>query len=235
MKKELFLMGVITSLSLTGCAGGKASLKNPEEKTSYAIGYTIGKDIKNQKMEIKYSSLFSRGIQDALEGKEGLKQEEIQQLVTQYQNEQRKKQEEEQKTLAEKNLKTQQSFLEENKKKEGVTVLSSGLQYRVIKKGNGKKSPSLNDRVIVHYRGRLIDGTEFDSSYNRNQPTEFPVNGVIRGWTEALQQMVIGDQWELIIPSELAYGERSAGNIIGPNSALVFEIELLEIKSQKKG
>ena len=122
-----------------------------------------------------------------------------------------------------------ETFLQENAKKEGVKTLPSGLQYKSVKQGDGK-SPKATDTVSVHYRGTLIDGTEFDSSYKRNEPAEFPVNRVIKGWTEALQLMKEGDKWMLYIPSALAYGERGAGGLIGPNEALVFEVELLKVK-----
>jgi len=126
-----------------------------------------------------------------------------------------------------------QEFLEKNAQKEGVVVLPSGLQYKVVKAGEGTTSPSASDSVSVHYRGTLIDGTEFDSSYSRGQPANFGVSGVIKGWTEALQLMHEGDKWELYIPSALAYGENGAGGKIGPNSALVFEVELLSIGASK--
>jgi len=129
----------------------------------------------------------------------------------------------------EKNMTEGPKFLEENKAKEGVVILPSGLQYKVITEGTGK-SPKATDKVKVHYRGTLINGKEFDSSFKRNQPAEFPVNGVIKGWTEALQLMKEGSKWELYIPSDLAYGARGAGGDIGPNATLIFEVELLEVK-----
>lgn len=133
------------------------------------------------------------------------------------------------KNLAEKNTKEGEAFLEANKKKSGVITLPSGLQYKILKEGNGAK-PTATQTVKCHYRGTLIDGKEFDSSYKRGEPTEFPVGGVIKGWTEALQLMPVGSKWELYIPSTLAYGERGAGQTIGPNAVLIFEIELLSIK-----
>jgi FKBP-type peptidyl-prolyl cis-trans isomerase FklB len=122
-------------------------------------------------------------------------------------------------------------FLEENKKAEGVTTLPSGLQYKVLKSGNGP-TPAAEDTVRTHYKGTLIDGTVFDSSYDRGEPAEFPVGGVIKGWTEALQKMKVGDKWQLFIPSELAYGEAGAGGVIPPGATLIFEIELLDVKKQ---
>jgi FKBP-type peptidyl-prolyl cis-trans isomerase FklB len=133
------------------------------------------------------------------------------------------------KAQGEKNKKEGEAFLAENKKKEGVKTLPSGLQYKVIKEGTGK-SPKATDKVSTHYRGTLIDGTEFDSSYKRGQPATFPVNGVIPGWTEALQLMKVGSKWQLFIPSKLAYGERGAPPVIGPYSVLIFTVELLAIK-----
>jgi len=131
--------------------------------------------------------------------------------------------------LADKNQKEGEVFLAENKKKKGVITLPSGLQYQVIKEGTGK-IPKATDTVTTHYRGTLIDGTEFDSSYKRGEPASFPVNGVIKGWTEALQLMKVGSKWQLFIPSNLAYGPQGAGQAIGPNATLIFEIELLSIK-----
>ena len=129
-----------------------------------------------------------------------------------------------------KNLKEGEAFLDENKKKEGVTTLPSGLQYKVLKSGAGK-TPKATDKVTTHYRGTLIDGTVFDSSYDRGEPTTFPVGGVIRGWTEALQLMKEGDKWQLYVPAQLGYGERGAGGKIGPNTTLLFEIELLKVEA----
>ena len=130
---------------------------------------------------------------------------------------------------AEANRQKGEAFLVENQKKEGVITLPSGLQYKVIEEGTGE-SPKPNDTVVTHYRGTLIDGKEFDSSYRRGEPASFPVNRVIAGWTEALQLMKVGAKWQLFIPPELAYGERGAGRAIGPNAALIFEIELVEIQ-----
>ena len=149
--------------------------------------------------------------------------------ATELQKELMEKQAERNKQLAEKNKTEGEAFLAQNSKKEGVKTLPSGLQYKVIKEGTGK-TPKADDTVVTNYRGTSIDGTEFDSSYKRGQPATFPVKGVIAGWTEALQLMKEGSKWELFIPSNLAYGERGAGNFIGPNAALVFEIELITVK-----
>jgi len=134
--------------------------------------------------------------------------------------------------MGEKNKKEGEGFLAENKKKEGVVTLPSGLQYKVMKEGTGR-TPGENDVVVVNYKGTLIDGTEFDSSYRRGKPENLPVNGVIPGWTEALQLMQVGAKWQLFVPSSLAYGERGAGRDIGPNATLIFEIELISIQEKK--
>jgi FKBP-type peptidyl-prolyl cis-trans isomerase FklB len=155
-------------------------------------------------------------------------EEEIRQTMMAFQKEMMAKQEEQMKKAGEKNKKEGEAFLAENKKKEGVITLPSGLQYKVIKAGQGKK-PQASDKVTVHYRGTLINGTEFDSSIRRGQPATFPVSGIIPGWSEALQLMQEGAQWQLFIPPNLAYGERGAGNVIGPNSTLIFEVELISV------
>jgi FKBP-type peptidyl-prolyl cis-trans isomerase FklB len=166
-------------------------------------------------------------------GKPLLTEQEVQETVATFQKEMMAKQEELAKKLGEKNKEEGEAFLAENKKKEGVKVLPSGLQYKVVKAGTGGK-PKLTDTVTTHYRGTLIDGTEFDSSYRRGQPVSFPVAGVIPGWTEALQLMEEGSKWQLFIPPNLAYGERGAGRDIGPNATLIFEIELISIQQEKK-
>jgi FKBP-type peptidyl-prolyl cis-trans isomerase FklB len=150
-----------------------------------------------------------------------------------FQKEMMAKQQELAKKLGEKNKKEGEAFLSENRKKEGIKALPSGLQYKVVKAGTGKK-PKSTDTVTTHYRGTLIDGTEFDSSYRRGQPASFPVSGVIAGWTEALQLMEEGAKWQLFIPPNLAYGERGAGSQIGPNATLIFEIELISIQEKKQ-
>ena len=167
-----------------------------------------------------------------LAGRVLLTEQEIREITTAFQKEMMAKQEELNKKLGEKNKKEGEVFLAENKKKEGVKTLPSGLQYKVIKAGTGKK-PKLTDTVTTNYRGTLIDGTEFDSSYRRGQPASFPVNGVIPGWTEALQLMEEGAKWQLFVPPNLAYGDRGAGRQIGPNATLIFEVELISIQEKK--
>jgi FKBP-type peptidyl-prolyl cis-trans isomerase FklB len=165
------------------------------------------------------------GIKDALAGKPQLTPDQIKEVMTTFE----KDMEQKQKETGEKNKAEGAKFLEENKKKDGVKTTASGLQYKVIKDGNGAQ-PKKTDTVTVNYRGTLMNGTEFDSSYKRGQPATFPVNGVIPGWTEALQLMKVGSKYQLFIPSTLAYGERSVGPDIGANSTLIFEVELMDAK-----
>jgi len=203
-------------------------LKSQKDKMSYIIGMDIGNNLKTQSIDVE-PNILAKGVKDALTGgKPLLTEQEIRETMTAFQNEMRVKQE----VVAKKNKEQGDSFLAENKKKEGVKTLQSGLQYKVIKVGAGKK-PKLNDYVTTHYRGTLIDGTEFDSSYKRGQPATFQVSGVIPGWTEALQLMETGAKWQLFIPSNLAYGERGSGGVIGPNATLIFEIELISIQEKK--
>ncbi len=209
-------------------AGEKDELKTQKDKLSYAIGMDMGGSLKRNSIDVDVDALV-KGLKDSLAGGKMLmtEQEQRETLVA-FQKEFQAKQQEKMKALAEKNKKDGEAFLAENKKKKGVKVLPSGLQYKVITEGKGP-SPKETDTVTVNYRGTLIDGTEFDSSYKRNEPATFPVKGVIKGWTEALQHMKEGAKWQLFIPADLAYGERGAGNMIGPNSTLIFEVELLKI------
>ena len=204
-----------------------AALKTEVDKVSYIIGTQIARNFKSQDIEVNLEPLMW-GLQDALADKElALSQEQTQQIYTKFQQQMMAKQAAKKAKEAADNLAKGKAFLEQNKTKEGVKALPSGLQYKVITEGTGK-TPTADDKVRTHYRGTLIDGTEFDSSYKRNQPAEFGVKGVIRGWTEALQLMKEGAKWELYIPADLAYGERGRPGI-PPNSVLIFEIELLEI------
>ena len=204
-------------------------LKTPEAKLSYAIGMDIGTYLKNLPTKVDLPVMI-QGVEDSFKGKELLLTPEQAQAI---QDEFRKKMEAEQvqkqRESVEKNRKEGSMFLEENKKKKGVVTTASGLQYTVLTEGTGSK-PKTTDVVCVNYRGTLIGGTEFDSSYKRGQPATFPLNRVIPGWTEALQLMPVGSKYRLFIPSNLAYGERGSGKLIGPNSTLIFEVELLEIQ-----
>jgi FKBP-type peptidyl-prolyl cis-trans isomerase FklB len=199
-------------------------LKDQKDKVSYSIGMQIGFNLGRQKVDVN-PDILAAGIKDAIAGKPQLTTEQVKDIMAQFE----KDIEQKQKELGEKNKTEGAKYLEENKKKPGIKTTASGLQYKVIKDGTGAP-PKATDMVTVNYRGTLIDGTEFDSSYKRGQPATFPVNGVIKGWTEALQLMKQGSKYQLFIPSTLAYGERSMGPDIGPNSTLVFEVELQDVK-----
>jgi len=219
--RMIAVLGVLFLVSHVN-AQEKPALKNQKEKVSYIIGMDIGGNLKKQSVDVDPNSL-AKGIQDALSGtKPLLSNEEIQETMVAFQKE-----------MAEKQKQRGEAFLSENKKKEGVKTLPSGLQYKVVKAGTGKK-PKANDTVTVNYRGTLIDGTEFDSSYRRGQPATFPVSGVIPGWTEAMQLMAEGAKWQLFIPPHLAYGERGMGGLIGPNTTLIFEVELISVQENKQ-
>jgi len=221
----LFLMGQVY-------AEENLVLKNQKDKVSYSIGIAMGKNFKMQFIDID-PDILVKGIKDAFTGgKTLLTDQEMNETMAAYQKELAAKQQEFLKKLGEKNKAEGEAFLAENKKKEGVKTLENGLQYKVIQTGSGKK-PTLSDTVTTHYRGTLIDGTEFDSSYRRGQPVTFQVGGVIPGWKEALQLMEVGAKWQLFIPSNLAYGERPAGPNIGPYATLIFEIELISIEEKK--
>jgi len=233
MKLKLFAALGILLLASQVNAEENLLLKKQKDKVSYIIGMEIGKNFKKQSIDID-PDILVKGIKDAIsDGKPLLTEQEVQETMITFQKEMMAKQEELAKKLGEKNKKEGEAFLAENKKKEGVKTLPSGLQYKVIKAGTGEK-PKLTDTVITQYRGTLIDGTEFDSSYRRGQPVSFPVTGVIPGWTEALQLMEEGAKWQLFIPPNLAYGERGAGRDIGPNATLIFEIELVSIQEKKQ-
>jgi FKBP-type peptidyl-prolyl cis-trans isomerase len=223
-----------TSKSTT--AKAPAPLTTAKDKLSYSIGADVGKKLKSQSIEVD-PAIVERGLRDTLAGnKTALTDDEMRTALMDLQKQLREKQMAAVKELGEKNKKEGDSFLAANKAKEGVVALPSGLQYKILKAGEGPK-PTASDTVVCNYRGTLIDGTEFDSSYKRGEPATFPVGGVIKGWTEALQLMPAGSKWQLFIPSELAYGERGAGGNIAPNSTLIFEVELLSIQgsdAQKK-
>jgi len=189
----------------------------------------IGQDFKSQNMDVD-PDLLLMGLKDTLSGKElQLTEEEMVQEIQNFQQEMQAKMAAEMEVKAAENKASGEAFLAENAKQEGVVVTESGLQYKIIEPGQGD-SPGPADVATVHYRGTLIDGTQFDSSYDRGQPASFPVGGVIPGWTEALQLMKPGAKWQLVIPAELAYGERGAGQDIGPNSTLLFDVELISVE-----
>lgn len=228
MKLIAIILGIAVSANIV-YAGETVVLKTEKDKLSYSIGMDIGGNLQRQSIDID-PDILAQGIKDSLSGgKLLLSEEEFRNTMTNFRKEMMAKQQSQLKGLSEKNKKEGEAFLDENKKKKGVVTLPSGLQYKVVKEGEGD-IPKLTDTVTVHYKGTLIDGTEFDSSYGRGQPATFPVNGVISGWTEALQLMKAGSTWQLFIPSSLAYSERGAGGKIGPNSTLIFDVELLSIK-----
>jgi FKBP-type peptidyl-prolyl cis-trans isomerase FklB len=205
------------------------TLKTDKDKFSYALGMNLGTGLHKQSVEVD-PAIFLRGMKDGLAaGKTLMTDQEAQATLTQVQNDLRKKAQEKIKQLAVSNKQAGDTFLATNKTQDGVVALPSGLQYKILTEGTGPK-PAPTDSVVCNYRGTLLDGTEFDSSYKRGQPLTIQVNGVIKGWTEALQLMPVGSKWQLFIPSDLAYGERGAGQQIGPNSTLIFEVELLSIQ-----
>ena len=202
-------------------------LKTVVEQRSYAIGLNVGRNIKGDGLELDVKTLL-RGVSDAMSGANPLLSDaEIGQVMNGIQQELDRIAEQK----AMKNLSEGKAFLAKNKAAPGVVTLESGLQYQVLKSGAGG-SPGIQDTVTTHYHGTLLDGTVFDSSIERGRPATFPVTGVIRGWTEALQRMKVGDKWKLFVPSDLAYGPRGAGGAIGPHCVLIFEIELLAIEKQ---
>jgi FKBP-type peptidyl-prolyl cis-trans isomerase FkpA/FKBP-type peptidyl-prolyl cis-trans isomerase FklB len=208
-------------------------LKTFSQKLSYAVGMDVGASLKELKKELDLD-IFFRGLRDSLEEKKSLlTEQETAEIKKEFVAKMQTQRAEKNKTAGEKNLKEGVAYLEENKKKKGVITTPSGLQYEVLKEGDGAK-PKATDTVSVHYRGTLIDGTEFDSSYKRNEPAVFPVTGVIPGWTEALLLMKVGGKYRLVIPSELAYKDKAPGPI-GPNAVLIFEVELLKVEKEEGG
>lgn len=220
-----FLLGVCY-------ADEKLELKDQKDKDSYSLGYQFGQNMKNQGVDLN-PEVYTSGLKDALAGKEPqMAPDQIRATITSLQQRLQASRQKGLKEKATKNLEEGKKFLADNQKKEGIKTLPSGLQYKVLTEGSGK-TPKADDTVQVNYRGTLIDGTEFDSSYKRGQPATFQVNGVIKGWTEALQLMKEGSKWQLFIPPELAYGERGQGARIPPNSTLLFEVELISIVTTK--
>jgi FKBP-type peptidyl-prolyl cis-trans isomerase FklB len=223
---SLFTTVLITNVY---AAEESVALKDQTARINYSVGYQIGSDFQYQEIEIRPEAVI-KGIQDALSDSEPLMttqemRKTMGDLGKHVAELKKKKRAESLQLHIEKN----RQFLEENGTRVGITTTASGLQYRVLEQGGGKH-PQLSDKVLVHYRGKLIDGTEFDSSHSRNKPASFQVDQVIKGWTEALQLMQRGDHWQLFIPSELAYGEDGAGAKIPPNSTLIFDVELISIQ-----
>jgi FKBP-type peptidyl-prolyl cis-trans isomerase len=211
------------------------TLKTQKEKASYALGMNIGSTLKRQGVTAQVDpAIVARGLRDSMgTGKTLLTEEEEKAVLMQLQTEVRQQQQAKAHDEGLTNRKEGDTFLAANKAKEGVVTLPSGLQYKILKEGNGPK-PTATDTVTCNYRGTLISGKEFDSSYKRGEPTAFPVSGVIKGWTEALQLMPVGSKWQLFVPADLAYGDRSPSPDIGPGDTLIFEVELLKIGEDKK-
>ncbi|HZI58959.1 MAG TPA: FKBP-type peptidyl-prolyl cis-trans isomerase [Verrucomicrobiae bacterium] len=212
--------------------GSVTALTTQKQKASYAIGMNWGTGLHKQGIDVDSAALV-QGMKDALAGsKTLLTEDEARAALMQLQSEVQAQQQAKLKQEGEAGKKEGDAFLAANKGKEGVVTLPSGLQYKILKEGTGAK-PTADDSVVCNYKGTLINGTEFDSSYKRGEPATFPVGGVIKGWTEALQLMPVGSKWQLFIPSDLAYGARGTpGGPIGPNSTLIFEVELLSIKDK---
>ena len=222
---KILKSALVITLSFSFLHAHAAKVESDMEKLSYSMGIFFGQSVSRQGMELD-NAAFLQAVEDVLNNNElKLSKEEMQKILTDFQV----KEQEELAAAASNNKEIGKKFLEENKAKEGVVTIESGLQYKIIKAGEGEK-PKSNSQVVVHYRGTLIDGTEFDSSYSRGEPATLGVNQVIRGWQEALQLMPVGSKWQIYVPSNLAYGERGAGGSIKPNSTLIFDIELLEIK-----
>jgi len=199
-------------------------LKDQKDKFSYSIGVNIGSNLSKQNIPVNPDAITA-GIKDAIAGKPQLTPDQIKEVMATFE----KDMEQKQKAAGEKNASEGTKFLEENKKKDGVKTTGSGLQYKALKQGTGAQ-PKESDTVTVNYRGTLINGTEFDSSYKRGQAATFPLSGVIKGWTEGLQLMKVGSKYQLFVPPNLGYGDRAVGPDISPNSTLIFEVELLDIK-----
>lgn len=234
MKYILYPLLCLGLVGLSACdkgtkSAGDMKLDDEKKKFSYVVGFQIGQSMKRDNLDIDADAV-ALAVKDVLADKEPRLSREDMQAAIKANNEKAQKKRAE---AQEKNKKVAAEFLDKNKSKDGIKITDSGLQYEVVQEGKGKK-PTTKDTVVVHYKGTLVDGTEFDSSYSRGQPATFPLGGVIKGWQEGLQLMTVGSKYKLYIPPELAYGERGAGAKIGPNSALIFEVELVEIKDPAK-
>ena len=233
MKSRLVIILCMALAAGPVFAADKVELKTQKDKVSYAIGMDVGNGLKKNDVDVD-PDIVAKAIKDILAGNKPLMtDEEVKTAITGLQKDLQAKQQERAKVLGEKNKKEGEAFLAQNKTKAGVKTLPSGLQYKVITEGKGK-TPKAGDTVTVQYKGTLVDGTEFDSSYKRGQPATFPVSGVIKGWTEALQLMKEGSKWQIFLPSDLAYGAGGTpGDPIGPNAVLIFDVELVSIQGQE--
>jgi FKBP-type peptidyl-prolyl cis-trans isomerase FkpA/FKBP-type peptidyl-prolyl cis-trans isomerase FklB len=217
--------------TLTACqAGGTATLETDDEIASYGFGLDIGRSLEPTVTHLDRDALM-RGIVDALDGRESaISQDQLAEVTQRVGTLIREEQNAEFEAMTESNRVEGEAYLASNAEKDGVTITASGLQYEVLREGEaGGAQPTPADQVSIHYRGTLIDGTEFDSSYSRGQPAQFGVMGVIPGFSEGLQLMTVGSHYRFVIPADMAYGPQGAGSDIGPNAALIFEIELLDI------
>lgn len=220
---------VLIALSFVLAPAAAAPPKTKKERVSYAIGVDIGRRLKSQKLDVD-PVFLARGLNQAIAGgKLELTGQEIGKTLSEFRRKMRSKIRARRSKGGAANLAAGQAFLRKNKNKPGVKTTKSGLQYKIVRAGKGK-SPARGNKVTVHYRGTLIDGTEFDSSYARKKPATFPVSGVIKGWTEALLMMKPGAKWQVFVPPSLGYGQRGAGAKIGPNATLIFDVELIEVK-----
>lgn len=220
-------------LAMAGVAGAQDKGAPPADPASYIIGTNIASNLKSQGVDINLDSLFA-GLTDVLKGSGSkISAAQAQEIMTKFQADMQAKAGAKAAESGKKNIEEGKAFLEKNGKADGVKTTSSGLQYSVMKEGAGEK-PKSTDTVKVHYHGTLLDGKVFDSSVDRGEPATFPLDGVIKGWTEGLQLMPVGSKYKFVLPSELAYGERGAGGDIGPNAVLTFEVELLEIVKGEK-
>jgi len=222
--KKILLPAVVIAMVVSSCNAqekSKTNMKTEKDSISYSLGVSIANNLKQGNLDDVNIDLMAQGMKDFFANKPAMTVQACEGAIQTYMSGKEK-------AKGSENEAKGQAFLAANQKKEGVTTTASGLQYKVIKMGTGAK-PTLNDKITAHYHGTLIDGTVFDSSVDRGQPASFPVSGVIPGWTEALQLMPVGSKWTLYLPSNLAYGEKGAGGKIGPNSALVFDVELISI------
>jgi len=234
MKNSLRILMTSTLAATAALAQDKLDLTAEKARASYAIGADIASCMKRQSLDLDTKALAA-GLVDGMTGKLQLKDAELEKAMNDFKTALMAKRQASQAQAATENTKKGAEYLAANAKKDGVKTTASGLQYKVIKAGpDGGKSPKATDEVKVHYHGTLIDGTVFDSSVERGEPISFPVTGVIPGWVEALQLMKVGDKWQIYIPSKLAYGERGSGPKIGPNAALIFDVELLGIEGAAK-
>jgi FKBP-type peptidyl-prolyl cis-trans isomerase FklB len=222
--KKLMLPAFVIAMVVSSCNAQEkpnTNMKTEKDSISYSLGVSIANNLKQGNLDDVNVDIMAQGMKDFFANKPAMTVQACEGAIQTYMSGKEKE-----KGAA--NESKGKAFLEENKKKEGIVTTASGLQYKVVKMGTGVK-PTLNDKITAHYHGTLIDGTVFDSSVDRGEPASFPVTGVIPGWTEALQLMPVGSKWMLYLPSNLAYGERGAGGKIGPNTALIFEVELLSI------